>query len=330
MASEESAAVPKEFKRRRLHSFMGLWFCLFLCEHLLVNSQSALWLGHDGHGFVELVNKIHNLPFLPAIEITLLGLPILYHVVFGIKYLLQAHPNSMASSGTKPALGEYSRNHRYTWQRITSWILLVAVVWHVYDMRFANYPVHSGHVKSSSYMVDVSFDTGLYTVADRLDVKLYNQARIDDFYNKWKDRDIVKLEEQARSTRGKILSGLQEKVASRLFEERQDYDLAHALKSFDLQTGHVVALADNFGTAVLLTVRDTFKNPWMVSLYTIFVLSACYHGFNGLWTFCITWGISLTQRAQRLMTFASLGLFLLFSFLGLASVWLTYAHNLYH
>ncbi len=44
----------------------------------------------------------------------------------------------------------------------------------------------------------------------------------------------------------------------------------------------------NFATASLLVVRDTFKNPWMVIIYSIFVITACYHAFYGLWTASIT------------------------------------------
>ena len=58
-------------------------------------------------------------------------------------------------------------------------------------------------------------------------------------------------------------------------------------------------MAKDFGTASVLAVRDTFKDPLYVGLYTIFVLAACFHGFNGLWTFCITWGVVLKVAAQQ-------------------------------
>ena len=52
-----------------------------------------------------------------------------------------------------------------------------------------------------------------------------------------------------------------------------------------IDDNQVVAVAKDFGTASVLAVRDTFKNFLYVGLYTIFVLAACFHGFNGLWTF---------------------------------------------
>src|SRR5579872_5440533 len=135
-----TATLPSAFIWRRLHSLTGLWFVLFLIEHLLTNSQAALWVGDNGQGFVRMVNMLHNLPYLHEIEIFLLGVPILVHMVWGVKYLFTSKMNSMRSDGSKPALPEYARNHAYTWQRITSWILLFAVFGHVVKFRFLEYP----------------------------------------------------------------------------------------------------------------------------------------------------------------------------------------------
>jgi succinate dehydrogenase / fumarate reductase cytochrome b subunit len=90
----------------------------------------------------------------------------------------------------------------------------------------------------------------------------------------------------------------------------------------------VTALSPNFGTAVLLMVRETFKSPLMIFLYTVFVLAATFHAFNGLWTFMITWGITLTAASQQLMRKCAVVLMVLISFLGLAAIWATYWINL--
>ncbi|MCB1119021.1 MAG: hypothetical protein KDK65_03590, partial [Chlamydiia bacterium] len=87
-------------------------------------------------------------------------------------------------------------------------------------------------------------------------------------------------------------------------------------------------IANDFGTATLFLVRDVFKNPWMMGVYTIFVLAACFHAFNGLWTFCISWGVTLSRRSQLMMRKVSVGLMVLIACLGLASIWLTYWVNL--
>src|SRR4026207_984938 len=117
MSIDSNKKLPSAFIWRRLHSLMGLWLVLFLMEHLFVNSQAALLLGENGKGFVRAVNAIHNLPYLQAIEVTLLGVPILIHLIWGIKYLLTSKSNSGKTDGSSPSLSKYARNHAYTWQR---------------------------------------------------------------------------------------------------------------------------------------------------------------------------------------------------------------------
>lgn len=96
-----------------------------------------------------------------------------------------------------------------------------------------------------------------------------------------------------------------------------------------LQEGRVIAVADNEGTAMLLMVRDTFKSPLMCILYSCFVLFAAFHAANGFWTFCITWGIALNEKARLYVRYATSGLGVLLLLFGLASIWGTYWVNLY-
>src|ERR1700719_477349 len=87
-SSYRAPLIPQAFIWRRAHSLTGLWLVLFLIEHLIVNSQAALFVGDNGNGFVNAVNSIKDLPYLPVIEIFLLGVPFLIHGLWGIKYLL--------------------------------------------------------------------------------------------------------------------------------------------------------------------------------------------------------------------------------------------------
>ena len=100
------------------------------------------------------------------------------------------------------------------------------------------------------------------------------------------------------------------------------------LEKQKVDQNQVVAVAKDFGTASVLAVRDTFKHPLYVGLYTLFVLAACFHGFNGLWTFCITWGVVLKVAAQQKVLRFAWALMFLIAFLGLASIWGTYWLNL--
>lgn len=269
----EQALIPQAFIWRRLHSLAGVWLVIFVIGHLFTNSQAALFIGDDGIGFIRSVNSIHDLPYLPVIEIVVLALPILLHLIWGIKYLLTAKYNSFGDGGTTPYLPEYPRNKAYTWQRITSWLLIVGIIAHVVHMRFVEYPMAG---KGHTYMVKVSDDTGLHSLASRLGVTLYQEDQVP------------------QGTLAKPLG-----------------------------KNEVIAVADNFGTAELLMVRDTFKMPSMIVLYTLLVLATCYHAFNGLWTAMITWGVTLSARSQNMMRVITVFIGVVVTLLGLAAVWLT-------
>lgn len=238
----------------------GVFLVLFLIEHLLTNSQAALWWGEDGRGFIEAVTAIHQLPYLQVLEVFLIGLPFLIHGVYGIAILRTGEPNVGTTDGSKPSLGWKGNNGGYTWQRITAWILLVGVVLHVIEMRFIDYPQEVEGGINPSYAVRLTEDPGIFSLAKRLGVQL---------------------------------------------EEKKG--------------GEIIATAPNFATASLLVVRDTFKSPWMVIIYSIFVITACYHAFYGLWTASITWGFMKSRKGQRIFLIVCVGLMLLVMGLGLAA-----------
>jgi succinate dehydrogenase / fumarate reductase cytochrome b subunit len=50
-------------------------------------------------------------------------------------------------------------------------------------------------------------------------------------------------------------------------------------------------------------------DPFIFAAYLVGVLASVFHFTNGLWTFCITWGITVGQRAQRVARQVSLALF---------------------
>ena len=255
--------------------------------HLFTNSQAALFIGDDGQGFIRAVNSIHELPFLPLIEIAILAVPILIHAIWGIQYILTAKYNSFGNPGNAPYLPEYSRNHRYTWQRITSWVLVIGILAHVVHMRFMEYPTSVQNGSERLYMVRVSNDAGLPPLSARLGFSLHGHSEL-------------------------------EKVP--IWQA--------ILKASPFKQNQIAAVSNNFGTAELLMVRETFKDPLMITLYTLFVLAACFHGFNGLWTFLITWGVTLSAYSQTLMRRISTFLMFVVAALGLCAIWLTYWVNL--
>jgi len=58
--------------------------------------------------------------------------------------------------------------------------------------------------------------------------------------------------------------------------------------------------------------------PLWFAVYTIGVISAVFHFCNGIWTFCVTWGITIGAAAQRGMQLASVALFVVMSFTSMA------------
>lgn len=330
----QSRGLPNAFIWRRLHSFMGFWLVLFLIEHLLTNSQAALYIGDDGYGFINAVNAIHNLPYLEIIELFLIGVPLLIHMIWGVQYLFTGKLNSGKSDGTTPSLGEYPRNRAYSWQRITSWLLLIGILAHVIQMRFVDYPVHTGTGDDQEFMVRLNFDPGLYTLAERLNVQIFDQERIlmEEADLAQAQKQVVEKQNSLDNFESDALT-YNEELAKELEETQkiqQREEWISALKKQPLKNDQVIAASSKFGTATLLTVRDSFKSPTLVVLYTLLVLAAVYHAFNGFWTFMITWGISLTQRSQLLMRKLAVILMAAIAFLGLAAIWGTYWFNLRH
>ena len=330
----ETFTLPRAFAWRRLHSLFGLWIVIFLIEHLLTNSQAALLIGESGEGFIRAVNVLKHLPYLPVIEIVLLGVPILFHAALGIKYALEGKMNSFSGGKKTPRLARYGRNHAYSWQRITSWILLIGIIAHVAFMRFYMYPaaVHQGD--SEYYFVRIDFDPGLYTVADRLNVKLYNEKQIAEAkiqVNGQRAR-LQELEKQAKIARNESPPYIYDEKEDALLKQYQNLEKRQAwlagLTKRTPSSHQVIASAPDFGTATLLVVRDAFRSVFKSILYTIFVLAAVFHAFNGLWTFMITWGIVLKMRSQSRAVNWCVGIMVIIGFLGLASIWGTYFINL--
>ncbi len=52
-----------------------------------------------------------------------------------------------------------------------------------------------------------------------------------------------------------------------------------------------------------------FSNPFMIAFYTVGVLSTIFHFTNGLWSFCISWGITVTPHSQKIASYATMILF---------------------
>ncbi|CAI8958425.1 MULTISPECIES: succinate dehydrogenase cytochrome B558 [Bacillus] len=67
-------------------------------------------------------------------------------------------------------------------------------------------------------------------------------------------------------------------------------------------------------------MADILSNPAMFGFYLVGVVSTIFHFANGLWTFCISWGITVSPRSQRISTYVTLAIFLGLSYVGVSAL----------
>ncbi|MED3315439.1 succinate dehydrogenase cytochrome B558 [Bacillus sp. N5-665] len=67
-------------------------------------------------------------------------------------------------------------------------------------------------------------------------------------------------------------------------------------------------------------MADILNNPAMFGFYLVGVVSTIFHFANGLWTFCISWGITVSPRSQRISTYVTLAIFLGLSYVGVSAL----------
>ncbi|RYM06886.1 succinate dehydrogenase [Sporolactobacillus sp. THM7-7] len=80
-------------------------------------------------------------------------------------------------------------------------------------------------------------------------------------------------------------------------------------------------IAMALGTALSYDMMaNIFSNSWMVVFYIAGVLAAVFHFSNGLWSFCVHWGILATPRAQKIGTYATAVIFVLLGYVGISAV----------
>ncbi len=97
----------------------------FLIEHLYTNYQAV---GPGGRArFDGAVRDLQHNPIVIYLEIFAIGLPILYHAIYGLVITAEARPNAMR--------WRTGANWRYTLQRLSGVILVVFIGYHVFMTR---------------------------------------------------------------------------------------------------------------------------------------------------------------------------------------------------
>ena len=67
-------------------------------------------------------------------------------------------------------------------------------------------------------------------------------------------------------------------------------------------------------------MENIVSNPVMLAFYIVGIVSAVFHFANGLWSFGITWGITITPRSQRISTYVTMSIFVLLSYVGVSAI----------
>lgn len=80
-------------------------------------------------------------------------------------------------------------------------------------------------------------------------------------------------------------------------------------------------IAALFGQTVEFSMMtEILSNPAMMVFYIIGVVSAIFHFANGLWSFLVSWGITVTPRSQRISTFVTIAVFVGLTYVGMRAL----------
>jgi succinate dehydrogenase / fumarate reductase cytochrome b subunit len=79
------------------------------------------------------------------------------------------------------------------------------------------------------------------------------------------------------------------------------------------------------GAISYASMAGQFADPTHFAIQFIGIVATVFHFTNGLWNFCIRWGLTISARSQRLNSYFCWGLFALFTLMGLAT--LIHLHN---
>lgn len=125
--SEAQTQPSLHFWLRRLHSLSGIFpIGFFLLEHLV--SNALILLGPEAYN--RQIEFLRSLPFVTFLEITFIGLPILYHGLYGLYVWSTGKSNLIWYP--------YPKNFLYTLQRWTGLLAFIYIGYHAYHTRIVN------------------------------------------------------------------------------------------------------------------------------------------------------------------------------------------------
>ncbi|RSK28072.1 succinate dehydrogenase [Bacillus sp. HMF5848] len=67
-------------------------------------------------------------------------------------------------------------------------------------------------------------------------------------------------------------------------------------------------------------MANIVDNPFMLAFYIAGILASVFHFANGLWSFFVSWGLTVTPRSQQIATYVTMAIFFGLSFVGLRAI----------
>ncbi|MEH7545040.1 MULTISPECIES: succinate dehydrogenase cytochrome b558 subunit [Bacillaceae] len=67
-------------------------------------------------------------------------------------------------------------------------------------------------------------------------------------------------------------------------------------------------------------MHNILSSPFMFGFYLVGILSAIFHFANGLWSFLVSWGITVSPRSQRITTYVTIGVFVILSLISIQTL----------
>jgi succinate dehydrogenase / fumarate reductase cytochrome b subunit len=63
-------------------------------------------------------------------------------------------------------------------------------------------------------------------------------------------------------------------------------------------------------------ISSQMANPWMFAAYLIGIVATVFHFSNGIWNFCIRWGLTISDKSQRATAVVCAGIFIILAGIG--------------
>lgn len=80
-------------------------------------------------------------------------------------------------------------------------------------------------------------------------------------------------------------------------------------------------IAAQFGAEVNFQMMENIlSSPFMFWFYLIGIISTIFHFANGLWSFFVSWGITMSPRSQVISTYVTIAIFVLLSIVGIQAL----------